>query len=36
VGGIKPNVPLAGWLKLFLKNVQWEKNKKYRVGQHVG
>jgi len=28
----KPNVPLAGWIKLFLKNVRWEKNKKHRVG----
>jgi hypothetical protein len=31
-GGAKPNVPLAGWLKLFLKNVRWKKNKKHRVG----
>jgi len=31
-GGAKPNVPLAGWLKLFLKNVRWEINKKHRVG----
>ena len=31
-GWAKPNVPLAGWLKLFLKNVRWEKNKKHRVG----
>ncbi len=23
---------LCGWLKLFLKNVWWEKNKKHRVG----
>jgi hypothetical protein len=23
-------------LKLFLKNVRWEKNKKHRVGQRVG
>ena len=30
--GAKPNVPLAGRLKLFLKNVRWEKNKKHRVG----
>ena len=30
--GAKPNVPLAGWLKLFLKNVRWEKNKKHRFG----
>src|SRR5690606_41859418 len=28
----KPNVPLAGWLKLFLKNVRWEKLKHRRVG----
>src|SRR5690606_28279819 len=30
--GAKPNVPLAGWLKLFLKNVRWEKLKHRRVG----
>jgi len=27
---------LCGWLKLFLKNVRWEKNKKHWVGQRVG
>ena len=27
---------LCVWLKLFLKNVRWEKNKKHRVGQRVG
>jgi len=26
-GGAKPNVPLAGWLKLFLKNAGGEKIK---------
>jgi hypothetical protein len=28
----KPNVPIAGWLKLFLKKFAVEKNKKHRVG----
>ena len=32
----KPNVPNAGWLKLFLKNVRWGKNKKHWVGLSVG
>jgi len=27
VGGAKPNVPLAGWLKLFLKNAGGKKIK---------
>jgi len=30
--GAKPNVPMCGWLKLFLKNVRWGKNKKHWVG----
>jgi hypothetical protein len=30
--GAKPNVPMCDWLKLFLKNVRWGKNKKHRVG----
>jgi hypothetical protein len=28
----KPNVPLAGWLKLLLKKCGGKKNKKHRVG----
>ena len=32
----KSNVPNAGWLKLFLKNVRWEKKKKHWVGLSVG
>jgi hypothetical protein len=28
----KPNVPNAGWLKLFLKKCGGKKNKKHRVG----
>jgi len=28
----KPNVPLAGWLKIVFKKCGWEKNKKHRVG----
>jgi hypothetical protein len=34
--GAKPNVPLAGWLKLFLKKCGGKKNKKHRVGLSVG
>ena len=30
--GAKPNVPLAGWLKIVFKKCGWEKNKKHRVG----
>ena len=29
-------MPFAGWLKLFLKNVRWKKNKKHSYGQCVG
>jgi len=32
----KPNVPNAGWLKLFLKKCGGEKNKKHWVGWSVG
>ena len=30
--GAKPNVPLAGWLKIVFKKCGWEKNKKHKVG----
>ena len=30
--GAKPNVPLAGWLKIVFKKCGWEKNKKHSVG----
>jgi len=36
VSRAKPNVPNAGWLKLFLKKCGGEKNKKLRVGWSVG
>ena len=32
VGWAKPNVPLAGWLKIVFKKCGWEKNKKHIVG----
>jgi hypothetical protein len=32
----KPNVPFAGWLKLFLKNVRWEKIKNIGSARGVG
>ncbi|MDO9152313.1 MAG: hypothetical protein Q7U47_01130 [Paludibacter sp.] len=32
VSGQKQMGHLCGWVKLFLKNVRWEKNKKHRVG----
>jgi hypothetical protein len=34
--GQKPNVPLAGWLKIVFKKCGWGKNKKHRVGNEVG
>ena len=36
VSRAKPNVPNAGWLKLFLKKCGGKKNKKHRVGLSVG
>ena len=36
VGRAKPNVPFAGWLKLFLKMCGGEKNKKHRSALSVG
>jgi hypothetical protein len=35
-GGAKPNVPLAGWLKLFLKNAGGEKIKNTGSAMSVG
>ena len=32
----KPNVPFAGWLKLFLKNVRWKKIKNIGSARCVG
>jgi hypothetical protein len=34
--GAKPNVPMCGWLKLFLKKCGGKKNKKHRVDLSVG
>jgi hypothetical protein len=36
VGGAKPNVPLAGWLKLFLKNAGGKKIKNTGSAMSVG
>jgi hypothetical protein len=36
VSGQNQMCHLCGWLKLFLKNVRLEKNKKHRVGLSVG
>lgn len=36
VGGAKPNVPLAGWLKLFLKNAGGKKIKNTESAMSVG
>jgi hypothetical protein len=36
VGGAKPNVPLAGWLKLFLKTCGGKKIKKIGAAMSVG
>ena len=35
-GGAKPNVPLAGWLKLFLKNAGGKKIKNIGSAMSVG
>ena len=35
-GGAKPNVPLAGWLKLFLKNAGGKKIKNTGSAMSVG
>jgi hypothetical protein len=34
--GVKPNAPLVRGAKIVFKKVQWEKNKKLRIGLSVG